>query len=60
MKQEISDWLEDLYSIVGIDHPENHTKIVAFIANDVEETADSENHHCGDFAISFRRFLDSI
>lgn len=47
-----------IYTNIGIDTPDNHSDIVQFIFEDVNETADPDEWHSGDVDIAFRRFLE--
>lgn len=46
-----------IYSSIGIDKPSGHDKILAFVVNDVQETADHEFSN-DDVRIAFRRLLE--
>lgn len=60
MKKEIEYWLlSDVFPKIGMDRPNNMDKIVSFIKEDVQTAADPQNYHTGDFAIAFRRFIES-
>ena len=50
--------LFNLYKTMGIDKPRNHKDILAFVEEDVKETADPINWHSGDVAIAFRRWME--
>ena len=57
-KVEISVWLHNTYSYIGMDRPSNHSKILSFLIEDVEATADPKEWHEGDIGIAFRRYLE--
>lgn len=60
MEKLVEAWLlRDVYPVIGMDKPSNHDELVEFIVEDVKETADPEEYHSGDFAIAFRRFIES-
>lgn len=59
MREDVDAQLFQIYNEIGIDKPENHDKIVDFIAIDVQGAADHDEWHSGDVATAFRRFLES-
>ena len=44
---------------VGVDRPENFDAIAKFMADDVIESADEEDFNSEDFAIAFRRYVET-
>ena len=58
-KDEVELMFINLITKIGIDIPDNFDKIVQFIFEDVNETADKNNWHDGDVAIGFRRWIES-
>ena len=58
MKKEVEHVVDGIWQSIGIDRPINHNHIVEFCYNDVKESADPENWHSGDVAISFRRWME--
>ena len=58
-KDEIEKIFITLISLIGMDIPNNYEDIVQFIYEDVCETADEENWHCGDVTIGFRRWIEA-
>ena len=59
MKKEIEIWLlSEVYPLIGMDAPINHTEIVNYIKEDVCSSSDPNAYHTGDFAIGFRRYLE--
>lgn len=59
--KEVEHWLRsEIFPAIGMDAPENMHKLVSFIQEDVQETADPENYHSGDFGIAFRRFIETV
>ena len=58
-EKEITSMLIDIFDRINIDTPNNFDDILDFVYDDVKETADKENWHSGDVAISFRRWIES-
>lgn len=58
-KSEVEIWLIETYNYIGMNRPENHSKIKKFIINDLKETADPKEWTDGDIGIAFRRFLET-
>ena len=57
-KKEITEMLIDIFDRINIDTPYNFDSILDFVVEDVEASADEENWHDGDVAISFRRWIE--
>lgn len=47
-----------LFSLIGMDTPDNMEAITDYCAEDVAKTADPDNWHDGDVAIAFRRWIE--
>lgn len=60
LRKEITQWLIQLFTLIGCDSPDNLVDIVEYIADDVEAAADNVHYHTGDFAIGFRRWMESF
>lgn len=56
---EVDEWLMEQWRTLGIARPGNHNSICQYITDDVEETADPINYNTSDFAIGFRRWMES-
>jgi len=57
-REEITSMLIDIFDRINIDTPNNFGRILDFVVEDVEETADKENWHDGDVAIAFIRWIE--
>lgn len=58
MEKGVRLWLGEQFVHIGMDRPSNMDKIVKFIVDDVEASADPVDYHSGDFGIAFRRFIE--
>ena len=58
-KKEIGRIFLQQIKSLGMDAPSNFDEIVDFIYDDVCETADKDEWHCGDVMIGFRRWIES-
>lgn len=56
---EVNEWLIQVWISIGCDMPKNHNDICQYITSDVKETASETDYHSGDFAIAFRRFIET-
>jgi len=51
--------LNSMISQMGMDKPENYDETIAYMVNDVIETADPDEPNDSDFTSAFRRYLES-
>lgn len=59
MRLSIQSMLILMMSNMGMDTPQNIEDITDFVMEDVQETADPNDWHSGDVAITFRRWIEA-